>query len=441
MSTNITPTLKKVFVTGGGSRLPSAYQEVEYLQSSGTQYIDMGVNASNLVKWSVNMMFTSSSVTQGFGRYDSNSFAWFFMSSRRCLVYYGSPYGGVSSISSTLNEQHEYILDGPNHAFYIDSTATVLTEKTFANTNSLYLLKCAGSGDGAIGNCYGSKIWNNSTLIRDFIPCYRKSDSVAGMYDLVNNTFYENAGTGSFIVGPDVYPKQITEAYKKCYVVNKLPAEYQGVEYLQSSGTQYINTNLTIPANTNDTVKYELKYSDASVNGNAIIFGAGTAPYAPSLFLNTTSVYSGVNIGYAVSDSTSLFMSYYTSGEFSFDLNFATKRATVVRNGTTIFSNRDISSIQTVPTNKITYLFALNKNGTASEMPTAVKLYYWRASINGTTMRDMVPCYRKSDSVAGMYDLVNNQFYTNQGTGTFIVGPDVNTLQIITSYKTNFVTN
>lgn len=37
-----------------------------------------------------------------------------------------------------------------------------------------------------------------------FIPCYRKADLVAGMYDRVNDVFYANAGTGSFIVGPDV---------------------------------------------------------------------------------------------------------------------------------------------------------------------------------------------------------------------------------------------
>jgi hypothetical protein len=37
---------------------------------------------------------------------------------------------------------------------------------------------------------------------------------------------------------------------------------------------------------------------------------------------------------------------------------------------------------------------------------------------------DLVPCYRKSDNKPGMYDIVRNQLYTNQGSGEFIVGPD-----------------
>lgn len=33
---------------------------------------------------------------------------------------------------------------------------------------------------------------------------------------------------------------------------------------------------------------------------------------------------------------------------------------------------------------------------------------------------------KKGDNEPGMYDLINNTFYTNTGTGTFIVGNDVN---------------
>ena len=36
----------------------------------------------------------------------------------------------------------------------------------------------------------------------------------------------------------------------------------------------------------------------------------------------------------------------------------------------------------------------------------------------------LYPVYRKSDSKPGMYDIINNRFYTNQGSGEFFVGPD-----------------
>lgn len=47
-------------------------------------------------------------------------------------------------------------------------------------------------------------IYNNDILEREFYPCYRRSDNKPGLYDVVNDVFYTNAGTGTFIVGPDI---------------------------------------------------------------------------------------------------------------------------------------------------------------------------------------------------------------------------------------------
>jgi hypothetical protein len=45
------------------------------------------------------------------------------------------------------------------------------------------------------------KIYDNNVIIRDFVPCIRKSDNVAGLLDKVNDVFYTNAGTGTFLTG------------------------------------------------------------------------------------------------------------------------------------------------------------------------------------------------------------------------------------------------
>ena len=36
------------------------------------------------------------------------------------------------------------------------------------------------------------------------MPAKRKSDNVLGMYDIINGTFYTNAGSGTFTGGPAV---------------------------------------------------------------------------------------------------------------------------------------------------------------------------------------------------------------------------------------------
>lgn len=48
------------------------------------------------------------------------------------------------------------------------------------------------------------KIWQNDVLVAEFIPCYRRSDGAKGMYDIVRDQFFGNAGQGDFEVGPDV---------------------------------------------------------------------------------------------------------------------------------------------------------------------------------------------------------------------------------------------
>jgi hypothetical protein len=45
---------------------------------------------------------------------------------------------------------------------------------------------------------------SSGVLVRNFIPCYRKSDNVIGMYDVINDAFYTNSGTGTFIKGPNI---------------------------------------------------------------------------------------------------------------------------------------------------------------------------------------------------------------------------------------------
>lgn len=44
---------------------------------------------------------------------------------------------------------------------------------------------------------YSLKIYNGTTLLFDGIPCYRKSDSKIGLYDLIGESFYETSGTWS----------------------------------------------------------------------------------------------------------------------------------------------------------------------------------------------------------------------------------------------------
>jgi hypothetical protein len=41
-------------------------------------------------------------------------------------------------------------------------------------------------------------------MVREFMPCIRKSDGAVGLYDFVEGVFYHNEGTGTFVAGPEI---------------------------------------------------------------------------------------------------------------------------------------------------------------------------------------------------------------------------------------------
>lgn len=48
---------------------------------------------------------------------------------------------------------------------------------------------------------YSFKIWQNGTLVRDYIPV--RKGTVGYLYDRVTHKLFGNAGTGDFVIGPD----------------------------------------------------------------------------------------------------------------------------------------------------------------------------------------------------------------------------------------------
>lgn len=184
-------------------RLPSEYQEVEYLESTGTQYIDTGlVMASG---YSVEAEIGINDTKIAFGASSTYS------SSNNLGIEINSSHlwtRGRKYTFTALTTRGKYKLNitfGSN-VRYLISTADVSLTASYYNLN-YFLFACneknVASWNGG-GIIWAYKIKNGSELIRDYVPCYRKSDNVAGLYDLANSTFYANAGTGTFLIGNEV---------------------------------------------------------------------------------------------------------------------------------------------------------------------------------------------------------------------------------------------
>ena len=197
------------------SRLPSDYQEVEYLESTGTQYIDTGVKGKTGLKASGAIMLTASQTCIALGCYSPQRCYMLSFNSNVPRYGYVDWYTAIAAV--TVNEKYNFEVSFEKSAQYLKLNGTTVISSanatTFTNNYNIFAFAYSDGGSaGDFAKCrfYSLNLYDNGTLIREFVPCYRKSNNVAGFYDLLNDAFYTNQGTGSFVVGADVGGTVIT---------------------------------------------------------------------------------------------------------------------------------------------------------------------------------------------------------------------------------------
>lgn len=185
--------------------LPSGYRQLEYIQSTGTQYIDTGFKPNNNTRVLCDIDIETSNATTAviFGGRDSiasKSFVLWKISATAFRSDFGS-----STVQVAVTPTGRHVIDKNKAVCTVDDTSATNTSATFQASYNLTLFAVNGAGTidsrRVIAKLYSCKVYDNGTLIRDFIPCL-KSDGSVGLWDDVNSLFYGNAGPGAFTAGP-----------------------------------------------------------------------------------------------------------------------------------------------------------------------------------------------------------------------------------------------
>ena len=185
--------------------LPSGYIQLEYIESTGTQWIDTGIATTNndlgfmleaMPLTSADVYPIGSRATDGGTRFfgvrsvSSNSFGYGWLSYSTATA--SQSYVNVRTTMSLnwLNSKKATIGDDSNDL----ATANIANGRniTLFGINGQLLWK---------GRIYRAQISEGNEIIANFIPVMRNSDSKVGMYDTVIGQFFTNAGTGEFIAG------------------------------------------------------------------------------------------------------------------------------------------------------------------------------------------------------------------------------------------------
>lgn len=471
-------------------RLPSEYQEVEYIENTGTQYIITDLLfpkelENPKIEWGFMQIAVPSGDNMVFGYWSNGS------------IYY-EVYNSTALSYASIGKNHYDRISNANLTKDI-VIAGVMTKETMYLNGYSYATNAEDTIDQSIrpmaifawnsssGRTYTNKgariyylrFFDGNTKMADYVPCYRKSDGEIGMYDTVTKTFYTNSGTDTFLKGADItryidnvsvldtrrkillntphidtsvgdlvtFNTDLSAPLKSCKVSflpvqegegdpspdnvrnivgwNEvkvgLPDEYQKVEYIESTGTQYIDTGVTL--GTNDfTILFNFEQTKRT-SGEQPITSIWTSDYNYwNLFIRSVS-------------SDKIVLDVYTSAHhmLSTEVNLNEKYdVSLIKNDNLWeLKQKDSTITWTYSSSKInnTTLKLFKRGDLSTGHSTHIKMYSFKMTISNTRTLNLIPCYRKSDGEIGMYDTVSKQFFTNQGTDTFLKGADVDGIQ------------
>lgn len=416
------------------------YYLLEYIESSGTQYIDTGVALSiaNTHKFEFGGTITANNAGHiygnGYGIWRTPSGKWSATadnggqgeSTFQSSIY--TDVGWTITSGSSKTSTVTYTQNGSQET----KTRTGITITSFSHNCYIFWADTAYSK--VIGKIYYFKIYVNNVLVRNFVPAKRKSDNVLGLYDLVNNAFYTNAGTGTFTAGHivDVSVNPIgsgtigieTSGNNTILTANANAGYefenwtldgYTQLEYIQSSGTQYIDTGIIATPTTQVLIEASM-LTKGSYNVNHL-FGAGSSTSGEG-FGSNDFLFGQANQSYyyragssatthGTGDTNQHIFNVYANGRFSVDETEYTSTSVLTGQGT--------KSMFLFRSNIINYGGYTGNN----------KINYCKIYDSNSLVRDFIPVIRHSDAQIGLLDLVNLKFYGNSGTGSFIGGDPV----------------
>lgn len=197
----------------GGSSYPFC-TEIDYIETSGTQWINTGyypnTNSKVRVVWMPTLINTggyfgsrsADSSTTSLSRYTCTTF------SSGSQFAFAMTYNVWPSNRFTLTVNSKYDCTAENGKYSCNGTQYTSSTVSNFSTGQPFLLSRYYTGATSSGylnasmRIYAFQVWENDTLIKDMIPI--RIEQIGYMYDKINGGVFSNAGTGSFTLGLDV---------------------------------------------------------------------------------------------------------------------------------------------------------------------------------------------------------------------------------------------
>lgn len=187
--------------------------EIEYLESTGTQYIQLPLSVSKSSYFEVGgviiALHPNGDYNYYYGIFGANPEAQFRVSffsydSSENSNTYGSMVGGISTnggLGATIGEKNRFAVSTTFVSFSKNETMIELSRPLTANLNGFMIFANYRNNNRYPVRFCEFYIKVGDAKVYALIPV--RIGTIGYMYDKVSGQLFGNAGTGSFILGPD----------------------------------------------------------------------------------------------------------------------------------------------------------------------------------------------------------------------------------------------
>lgn len=195
-----------------------AYQRVEYITSDGLSYIITDFIADNSCGLELIASFPTLVDRPPMGSRTDTGATRFYcvypMSANS--FYFGFNTGSTISVKPTADTiyrlQTNFVNSRLVNIYDIDGIrkgGTTISQTLADQSIPVAIFGYYHGGTDTINSVreytlYGARISQENEVMREYIPCYRKSDGVIGLYEKFTGEFLINQGTGAFTKGQDI---------------------------------------------------------------------------------------------------------------------------------------------------------------------------------------------------------------------------------------------
>ena len=186
--------------------IPKGYIPLAYIESTGTQYIDLGITPSDDMEFEIEYQSLATSNTKLYGCEVNSTSLFDAFGVRKTQANIRAFDGHSVNITTKAGKKNILklvIKDGINNVYL--NGELIASHQTIGRVpkSSIFLFASNknGSADGRGSQIiYGCRVKKTGKLVGDFRP-YLNADGEAGMYDMVGREFHGNLGTEDFVVG------------------------------------------------------------------------------------------------------------------------------------------------------------------------------------------------------------------------------------------------